>query len=144
MINRRLIAAGVSLIGSAVGMILAAAHTKEEMIDLRRSKWEDMTGIRERKEKKLSDGLAEYRETPGAVLLDVREKEDFDTGHIPGSIHAELRTVQHIDLSSDTPVFIVCYRGTRSAMAAAMLREAGFHNVQDIGGMEWYHGELET
>jgi type III restriction enzyme len=90
-----------------------------------------------------SGGLEEYRNTPGAVLLDVREKDDYDEGHIPGAVQAELMTIQFLHYGLETPLFLYCYRGNRSAMAAGILRDAGFQNVKDIGGIDWYSGELE-
>ena len=141
--NRRLISAAVALIGSAVGLILSAAHTKEDMINLRQKNAEERKHRREEKMQKIYAGLIAYRDTPGAVLLDVREEEDYAAGHIPGAVHAELRTITSIEYPKEQPLFLYCYRGNRSAMAAAMLREAGFTQVQDIGGIDWYNGALE-
>lgn len=143
MIYRRVIAAGLALVGSAVSLVLSAAHTKKDLIDVRREQLDALTKMKKRRMSRLAHGLEEYRNTPGAVLLDVREKEDYDEGHIPGSVHADLRTVQFRHESLDTPIFLYCYRGTRSAMAAGILREHGFMNVKDIGGIDWYTGDLE-
>ena len=144
MIYRRFIAAGLALVGSAVSLILSAAHTKKDLIDIRREQLDIMTRQKEKKMNNIEQGLAEYRNTPGAVLMDVREKDDYDEGHIPGSVFADLRTIQFRHESLDTPIFIYCYRGNRSAMAAGILREQGYQNVKDIGGIDWYSGELET
>ena len=143
MINRRIISAAVALVSSAVGMVLSAAHTKKDLIEIRRERWEELRNLSTSREKKMEEGLAEYRDTPDAVLLDVRERADYDQGHIPGAVHAELQSVRFIPYSLDTPLFVYCYRGNRSAMAAEMLREAGFKQIRDIGGIEWYHGDLE-
>ncbi len=143
MINRRIISAAVALVSSAVGMVLSAAHTKKDLIEIRRERWEELKNLSTSREKKMEEGLAEYRNTPDAVLLDVRERTDYDQGHIPGAVHAELQSVRFVPYSQDTPLFIYCYRGKRSAMAAEMLRDAGFKQIKDIGGIEWYHGDLE-
>ena len=144
MLNRRLISAAVALVGSAVGLILSAAHTKKDIIELRQARWEEMLNRKEKKVEKFRTGLDEYRNTPGAVLLDVREQDDYEEGHVPGAVHADLPTVQLLGYAPDTPIFIYCYRGNRSAMAAGMLREAGFRQVKDIGGIDWYDGALES
>ncbi len=144
MINRRVISAAVALIGSAVGLVLTAAHTKKDLIDLRHERLEEITGAKEKKREKMNEGLAECRNTPGGVLVDVREKEDFEKGHIPGAVHGDLKTIQFLPYAPDTPIFLYCYRGNRSAAAASMLREAGFEKVKDIGGIDSYGGELET
>ena len=91
----------------------------------------------------INDAVDEWRNMADAVLIDVREKEDYDKGHIPGAVYADLRTIRFLHYGLETPIFLYCYRGNRSAMAAGILREAGFQNVKDIGGIDWYTGELE-
>ena len=141
---RRVIAAGVSLISGAVSLILAAAHTKRDMIDLRRERSSEVTGWKQKNMDKINQGLNACRSTPGAILLDVREKADYGEGHIPGAVHADLQTIQYLHYGLDTPLFLYCYRGTRSRMAAGILRDAGFQQVTDIGGIDWYTGDLEA
>ena len=141
---RRVIAAGVSLISGAVSLILAAAHTKRDMIDLRRERSSEVTGWKQKNMDKINQGINACRSTPGAILLDVREKADYDEGHIPGAVHADLQTIQYLHYGLDTPLFLYCYRGTRSRMAAGILRDAGFQQVTDIGGIDWYTGDLEV
>ena len=141
---RRVIAAGVSLISGAVSLILAAAHTKRDMIDLRRDRSSEVTGWKQKNMDKINQGLNACRSTPGAILLDVREKADYVEGHIPGAVHADLQTIQYLHYGLDTPLFLYCYRGTRSRMAAGILRDAGFQQVTDIGGIDWYTGDLEV
>ena len=143
IISRRLISAAIALVGSTVGLVLSAAHTKKDLIDIRHERLEELTRAKEKHMNKLNAGLEEYRNTTGAVLIDVREKEDFDKGHIPGAVYADLRTIRFLHYGLETPLFLYCYRGNRSAMAAGILREAGFQNVKDIGGIDWYSGELE-
>ncbi len=144
MLQRRIISAAIALIGSAASLVLSAAHTKKELIDIRHEKWEGLRSLQEMRRKKLQAGLEEYRSTPEAVLLDVREIEDYEEGHLPGAVHAELQNIPFLHYRQDTPLFLYCYRGRRSAAAAESLREAGFQTVKDIGGIEGYEGELET
>ena len=143
MLNRRIISAAIALVGSAVGLVLSAAHTKKELIDIRHEKWEEKKNRQEEHEKRFREGLEEYRNTADAILLDVREKEDYDAGHIPDALHAELQTIRFQPYAPDRPIFLYCYRGRRSAMAAESLKEAGFEHVKDIGGIEGYDGALE-
>ena len=37
----------------------------------------------------INDAVEEYRNTPGAVLLDVREADEFRSGHIPGAVNSK-------------------------------------------------------
>ena len=41
----------------------------------------------------INRGLGEYRTTSGAILVDVREANEFATGHIPGAVNAPLSTI---------------------------------------------------
>ena len=53
-------------------------------------------------------GLEQCRSTPGAVLLDVREADEFAAGHIPGSINLPLSVIDTAETlipDFDTPIF---------------------------------------
>ena len=143
IISRRLVSAAIALVGSTVGLVLSAAHTKKDLIDIRHERLEELTRAKERHMNKLNAGLEEYRNTTGAVLIDVREKEDYDKGHIPGAVYADLRTIRFLHYGLETPLFLYCYRGNRSRYAVSILKEAGYTNVTNIGGIEFYHGDLE-
>ena len=91
----------------------------------------------------INKGLEEYRSTPGAILVDVREMDEFQTGHIPGAINAPLSTINQTTLPTDSPLFLYCLRGTRSKRAAGVLRNMGFKSVKSIGGISSYKGEIE-
>jgi rhodanese-related sulfurtransferase len=75
-----------------------------------------------------------------ALLLDVREDEEWTAGHIAGAIHVPMYEVpQHVasgaQLSPDAPIVVVCKVGARSAQVTAWLNQQGFaaHNL--TGGM---------
>ena len=83
-----------------------------------------------------------------SVLLDVREEEEFITGH---PVEAELFTLDTIDAqtaelripSKDTPVLVYCRSGARSYEAAQRLRALGYRRVYDIGSMVgWPYGSV--
>ena len=143
----RIIKLGTALAGLAVSLILSASDTKKRIIDLQTKREEEKAAWQNRQTDQFLSGLNAFRETPGALLLDVREEEDYHAGHIPGSTFVSLQAIPTPVLQTvpdkGTPLFVYCYRGNRSAMAAGILREAGFQNVKDIGGIDWYSGELE-
>ena len=62
-------------------------------------------------------GLEEYRTTYGAILVDVREADEFASGHILGAENAPLSTINQTKLPKDAPLFLYCLRGTRSRRA---------------------------
>ena len=75
----------------------------------------------------------------GVTLIDVRESEEWDRGHIPGAVHVprgylESR-VEGAVSDRDAPVVIYCASGQRSALAAHTLSELlGYTNVRSMTG----------
>jgi phage shock protein E len=73
-------------------------------------------------------------------LLDVRTPLEFDTGHIRGAANIAVETLagRLSEVPQDKPVVIYCRSGNRSAQAASILREAGYTQVYDLGGViDW-------
>ena len=143
----RIIKLGTALAGLAVSLILSASDTKKRIIDLQTKREEEKAAWQNRQTDQFLSGLNAFRETPGALLLDVREEEDYHAGHIPGSTFVSLQAIPTPVLQTvsdkDTPLFVYCYRGNRSRYAVSILKEAGYTNVTNIGGIEFYHGDLE-
>ena len=88
-------------------------------------------------------GVKEYQSTPGGVLLDVREAEEFRSGHIPGAVNLPLPRIGEARFEKRTPIFAYCLRGTRSLRAVSALKRMGYGNVRSIGGIARYTGALE-
>ncbi|MBR1457520.1 MAG: rhodanese-like domain-containing protein [Oscillospiraceae bacterium] len=83
---------------------------------------------------------------PDCVLIDVREEEEYITGH---AVDALLLPVDEITAESaaelipgrDTPVLVYCRSGYRSAMAAEKLEALGYTRLYDIGSLiGWPYG----
>ena len=91
----------------------------------------------------INDAVAACRQTPGAVLLDVREADEFRAGHIPGALNVPLSAIGQVTLPKDKPLFVYCLRGTRSRRAVSHLARMGYQNVKSIGGIISYKGQLE-
>jgi len=72
-----------------------------------------------------------------AVLLDVREDDEWAAGHAPGAVHIPLAAVADSldDMPEGSPVYVVCRSGGRSARAAAYLNANGWEAVNVVGGM---------
>ena len=143
----RIIKLGTALAGLAISLILSASDTKKRIIDLQAKREEEKAAWQNRQTDQFLSGLNAFRETPGALLLDVREEEDYHAGHIPGSTFVSLQAIPTPVLQTvsdkSTPLFVYCYRGNRSRYAVSILKEAGYTNVTNIGGIEFYHGDLE-
>lgn len=73
----------------------------------------------------------------GAVLLDVREQDEWDAGHAPGALHVPLGDLPSRlgDLPDDAELQVLCRAGGRAARAAAWLQENGYDAVVVDGGM---------
>jgi rhodanese-related sulfurtransferase len=74
----------------------------------------------------------------GALLIDVREKEDWDAAHIPGALHLgkgiiELE-IEEKAPALDTPIICHCGGGSRSALVADSLQKMGYTNVKSLAG----------
>lgn len=94
----------------------------------------------------INSGVAQFRNTENALLLDVRTRQEYATGHIPGSLNVPLQRLEDIEdeIAKDTPLFVHCLSGGRSRQAVSLLREMGYHEVSDIGGINKYKGALEV
>lgn len=79
----------------------------------------------------------------GALLLDVREADEYAEGHAPGSILIPLgqlqQRLQEIDAYKNKPVALICRSGRRSAQALKLLEQAGFSAAVNVEGgmMAW-------
>ncbi len=81
-----------------------------------------------------------------ARIIDVRTEEEYRQGHIPKSLWIPLEEVSQIKAkitNQDTPLYLYCYSGARSAAAAAQFRRMGYTQVINMGGIMSWHGEIE-
>ena len=80
-------------------------------------------------------------ENSEAIVLDVRTQEEYDQGHIPGAVclpNEEITEDMPIAFDRDAEILVYCRSGRRSADAAKKLRDMGFTNVFDFGGIiDW-------
>jgi rhodanese-related sulfurtransferase len=83
----------------------------------------------------------------GALLLDVRELDEWAAGHAPAATHIRLAEVPARlgDLLPDAEVVAICRSGARSDRAAAFLRAQGIEAVNLAGGMQaWAAAGLDV
>ena len=97
---------------------------------------------------KLDDGVltpeqakARMEENPDLILLDIRTQEEFEQGHIPGAVclpNEMIAADMPFLFGKDAEILLYCRSGRRSADAAKKLRDMGFTNVFDFGGIiDW-------
>ena len=73
-----------------------------------------------------------------AIIVDVRNKDEWDETHIPGAIHMSRGTIE-LDIEEKVPdndALIICHcgGGGRSALAAESLQKMGYKNVRSMAG----------
>ena len=72
----------------------------------------------------------------GAQVIDVRETDEYVSGHVPAATHVPLGTVpSNVDLfRSDVDVYVICQAGGRSMRACEFLHDEGITNVVNVIG----------
>ena len=94
----------------------------------------------------IDQGAKAFRETPGAVLLDVRTAQEYREGHISGGKNVPLQELDRVTAMApekDTPLFVYCHSGARSSQAVRLLAQMGYTNIKNIGGIAAYTGKVE-
>lgn len=72
------------------------------------------------------------------IYLDVRTPEEFATGHYPNAINYDLNTIMnghYPDIAKDVEIKIYCKSGARAGAAKKLLEQAGFTNLENVGGL---------
>ena len=91
--------------------------------------------------KKIMDSDEEY------IILDTREQDDFDEGHIPNAILIPLTEIENkaeeILIDKDKLILVYCRSGRRSKIAAESLAKLGYTNVKEFGGIIDWPYEVE-
>ena len=83
----------------------------------------------------------------GYIILDVREQDEYDAGHIPGAIvipHEEIADkAEEVLTDKDQLILVYCRSGRRSKIAAEALAELGYTNIKEFGGIIDWPYEVE-
>ena len=91
--------------------------------------------------KKIMDTEKDY------IILDVREQEEFEAGHIPGATlipYTEIENKAEKILSDkDKLILVYCRSGRRSKIAAESLVGLGYTNIKEFGGIIDWPYEIE-
>jgi rhodanese-related sulfurtransferase len=84
----------------------------------------------------------------GYIILDVRTREEYDQGHIPGATqisHEEIgEKAESVLTDKDQLLLVYCRSGRRSKIAAEALVEMGYTNIKEFGGILDWPYELES
>ena len=83
-----------------------------------------------------------------AVVLDVRERDEYDAGHIPGAVLLPVGTIDgdtaaQVIPEKDSVVLVYCCSGNRSKTASQALADLGYTQVYEFGGIRDWPYEIE-
>ena len=91
-------------------------------------------------ENSVSDLIAAQQN--GVLLIDVREPDEYQSGHVPGAVSIPLGVVplRAHELPRNSPVYLICQGGGRSMQAAEVLDKAGYDVHSVAGGTNAWSG----
>lgn len=83
------------------------------------------------------------------IILDVREQDEYDSGHIPGAVLLPVGTIDDTTAAQvipekDSTVLVYCRSGNRSKTASAALADLGYTNIYEFGGINTWPYEIES
>lgn len=78
------------------------------------------------------------------AIIDVREDDEYMSGHIKGAKNMPLSTLKETaeSLDKDQPYYIICQAGGRSQMASDYIASLGYDTTNVMGGMSAWRGEV--
>lgn len=126
----------IGIIGGADGpTAIIVADSSDKKGDTQVYSYETIT---QEKAKEIMDSGVKH------TILDVREQEEFDEGHIPGAIlipHLSINELAEKELSDKNELILVyCRSGRRSKIASEALAKLGYSNVKEFGGIiDWQY-----
>ena len=91
----------------------------------------------------------EMMDTQDVLILDVREQDEYDSGHIPGAVLLPVGTITKDTAAAviddlDTVVLVYCRSGNRSKTASKALADLGYTNIYEFGGINTWPYEVES
>lgn len=75
-------------------------------------------------------------ESENIVLIDVREQDEWDAGHISDAIHNPMSAFDLSTIPADKEVWLICRSGNRSGRVGQYLEDNGHRAINVIGGMK--------
>ena len=90
----------------------------------------------------------EMIDTQEVIILDVREQDEYDSGHIPNAVLLPVGTIDEDTAAAaipekDSTVLVYCRSGNRSKTASSTLAELGYTNIYEFGGIKIWPYETE-
>ena len=91
----------------------------------------------------------EMMDNQEVIILDVREQDEYDSGHISGAVLLPVGTIDETTAAEvipekDSTVLVYCRSGNRSKTASSALAELGYTNIYEFGGINTWPYETES
>lgn len=91
----------------------------------------------------------EMMDSQEVIILDVREQDEYDSGHIPDAVLLPVGTIDETTAAEvipdkDSTVLVYCRSGNRSKTASSTLAELGYTNIYEFGGINTWPYETES
>ena len=122
--------------------IIGGADGPTEIIVTEKGETAMYQQITQEEAKKIMDSGEEH------IILDVREQNEFDEGHIPGAIlipYTEIESgAESVLADKDAQILVYCRSGRRSKIASENLAKLGYTNVKEFGGINDWKYEIEN
>lgn len=90
----------------------------------------------------------EMMDSQEVLILDVREQDEYDSGHIPGAVLLPVGSITEESAAEvipekDATVLVYCRSGNRSKTAAKTLAELGYTGIYEFGGITTWPYDVE-
>ena len=82
------------------------------------------------------------KEEKDYIIIDVRTKEEYESGHIKGAINIPVDDINSIDIDKTKKIIVYCKSGKRSNNAANILLNKGYKYIYDMGGINNWQYEV--
>ena len=91
----------------------------------------------------------EMMDSQEVIILDVREQDEYDSGHIPGAMLLPAGTIDEANAADaipekDSTVLVYCRSGNRSKTASSTLADLGYTNIYEFGGINTWPYETKS
>lgn len=95
------------------------------------------------------EAAKEMMDTQEVIILDVREQDEYDSGHIPGAVLLPVsiideNTAAEVIPEKNSTVLVYCRSGNRSKTASSALADLGYTNIYEFGGINTWPYEIES
>ena len=95
------------------------------------------------------EAAKEMMDTEEVIILDVREQDEYDSGHIPSAVLLPVGTIDEetaaeVIPEKDSTVLVYCRSGNRSKTASSTLAKLGYTNIYEFGGINTWPYETES